>query len=162
MPGYVEELRALVRRRPLILPRTHVYVLDGSDRLLLMRRTDTGGWGLPGGFMEPGETLEETARRETLEKTGLTVGDLSLLRVFSGPDCHVHYPNGDEVYSVTAAYLTRDFEGALKRDSQEATALAFFDLRDEPVQALGATWSIVAECIRLIASPEHAGDARVC
>lgn len=152
MPRYIEELRALVGHRPLILPGTHVYILDDSHRLLLMRRTDTGGWGLPGGFMEPGETLEETARRETQEETGLTIGEMSLLRVFSGLACHVHYPNGDEVYSVTAAYLTRDFQGTLKRRSHEAAELAFFGLSDEPVQALGSAWSIVADCLQLMAS----------
>jgi ADP-ribose pyrophosphatase YjhB (NUDIX family) len=73
MLGYIEELRKVVGHRPLVLPGTHVYLLDDSDRLLLMRRTDTGGWGLPGGFMELGKTLEETARRETLEETGLAI-----------------------------------------------------------------------------------------
>jgi hypothetical protein len=37
---------------------------------------------------------------------------MSLLRVFSGPACHANYPNGDEVYGVTVAYLAREFQGA--------------------------------------------------
>ncbi|MBC7083782.1 MAG: NUDIX domain-containing protein [Firmicutes bacterium] len=32
---------------------------------MLLRRKDNGCWGLPGGAMELGESLEETARRET-------------------------------------------------------------------------------------------------
>ena len=153
MARYIEELRELVGHRPLILPGTNVLVLDASDRLLLMRRADTGEWGLPGGFMEPGETLEETARREVLEETGLTIGEMVFIRLFSGPDCYYRYPNGDEVYSVVAAYLTRDFTGALERRSPEASELAFFGLHDQPVRTLRARWSLADVCLRAIAPP---------
>lgn len=40
-------------------------------------------WSLPGGRVEPGEIPEEAARRELLEETGLTAGDLDLF--WSGP-----------------------------------------------------------------------------
>ena len=51
-----------------------VIVQDG--RLLLARRRQQEGtvlWALPGGAVEPGESVEEAAVRETLEETGLTV-----------------------------------------------------------------------------------------
>ena len=52
--------------------------------MLLMRRGDGGDFphtfGLPGGHVEPGETLEEAARREALEETGLNYeGELELI-----------------------------------------------------------------------------------
>lgn len=145
----------MVGSRPLILAGTNVYILDAANRLLLMRRTDTGGWGLPGGFMEPGESLEDAARRETREETGLEIGELELLRVFSGPDCYYRYPNGDEVHSVIAAYLTRDARGALLSRSDEAAALAYFTLDAEPVQALRARWPVMDACLRLIELTER-------
>jgi 8-oxo-dGTP pyrophosphatase MutT (NUDIX family) len=74
-----------------------------------MKRSDSGLWGPPGGSTEPGERVEEAAKRETLEETGLEIGKMSLFNVFSGPELYYKYPNGDEVYNVTIVYLSRDF-----------------------------------------------------
>ena len=38
--------------------------------ILLMRRSDNGYWGLPGGFVELGECVADAARREVVEETG--------------------------------------------------------------------------------------------
>ncbi|GLX68191.1 hypothetical protein MU1_25360 [Paenibacillus glycanilyticus] len=58
--GYIMDLRAIVGSRPLIMTGACV-LLCRNERLLLQRRSDNGLWGLPGGSMEPGETLEEVA-----------------------------------------------------------------------------------------------------
>ena len=83
--GYVKELRKLVGNRPLILPGAVVIILNEQNEMLLQHRSD-GGWGLPGGIMELGESMEETARREVQEETGLVVGELELMGIFSGED----------------------------------------------------------------------------
>jgi len=126
--GYVEELRALVGHRPLILVAGVALVFDEQERLLLIRRADTDEWAAPGGLMEIGETIEETARREVFEETGVHLPELRFLGMLSGPDIHVCYPNGDEVYGVIAVYTGRHDRQPLKADPAEATDIRFFDV----------------------------------
>jgi 8-oxo-dGTP pyrophosphatase MutT (NUDIX family) len=124
--GYILELRKLVGSRPLIQVGSKIVVLDGLNRVLLVRRGDNGKWAFPSGSMEPGESLEGTARRELLEETGLQAGTLTFLACVSGPEYYYQYPNGDEVYNVTAEYITKEVSGELKADGEEVVELRFF------------------------------------
>lgn len=71
MSRYVKDIRAMIGHRPLLLAGSNVIILDERGDILLQQRLN-GHWGLPGGLLELGESLEETARREVLEETGLT------------------------------------------------------------------------------------------
>jgi 8-oxo-dGTP diphosphatase len=54
--------------------------VDGRAEVLLIRRGSepmAGGWSLPGGAIELGESVREACVRETLEETGLTVEPLA-------------------------------------------------------------------------------------
>ncbi len=92
---------------------------------MLQHRTD-GGWGLPGGLMELGESMEETARREVEEETGLLINDLKLLGLFSGAEYHFTFDNGDEIYSVTAVYQTSTYSGKIVPNKDESLDVRFF------------------------------------
>ena len=53
--------------------------------VLIRRKNPPLGWALPGGYVDYGETVEDAARREMAEETGLTVELLGLLGVYSDP-----------------------------------------------------------------------------
>ena len=95
-----------------------VLIVDAENRLLLMKRSDSGCWGPPGGAVEPGEAVETAARREVREETGLELGELELFGVFSGPELYYKYPNGDEVHNITIVYLTGERRGRVRLNGE--------------------------------------------
>ena len=64
----------------------------GEGIVLIQRKNPPPGWAIPGGFVDYGETVEEAARREAREETGLELADLRLFGVYSDPkrDARVH------------------------------------------------------------------------
>lgn len=120
------DLRKAVGCRPLLQVGASVIVEDDQGRALLQLRSDSRCWAYHGGSVELDERVEDAARRELLEETGLTAGEMTLLGVFSGPEMHHVYPNGDEVSCVDVVYLCRDYAGTLKCQSGEVEALRFF------------------------------------
>lgn len=81
--SYLSELRKIVGHRPLLSAGATVLVIK-DGRILLNLRSDTETWGIPGGGLELGECLEETAFRELKEETGLTAEKMTLVTVLSG------------------------------------------------------------------------------
>ncbi len=130
--SYVRELRSLVGHRPLIIAGAAVLIFNEQNCLLLQHRKDNQQWGLIGGSMEIGESLEETARREVCEETGLELDELNWFSLFSGKELIYEYPHGDVVVNVTAVYSSRKFKGKLKADKKEGYEVRFFNLNELP------------------------------
>jgi len=119
------------------LPRTPLLTVDlvieledrpGRPVVLIERGHPPAGFALPGGFVEVGESVEEAARREAREETGLDVRLVALLGVYSDP---ARDPRG---HTVSVVYVARargepvagdDAAGVLVADAAAPPALAF-------------------------------------
>ena len=132
MSGYIMDLRKIVGHRPLLQVGASVIVEDEEGRILLQLRTDNHAWGYAGGSVELDEEVEEAARRELFEETGLAAKTLTLFGIFSGPDTHYVYPNGDEVSNIDIVFLCRDYEGELRKQEDEVEKLMFFRAEEIP------------------------------
>jgi 8-oxo-dGTP diphosphatase len=83
--GLLREATRHVLRHPVVGIAAAARTEDG--RWLLIRRRDTGGWALPGGTLEWGETLSEAMTRELFEEAGVElIGSCELFSVYSRPD----------------------------------------------------------------------------
>ena len=112
-------------------------VFDDRGRVLLQCRSDFKVWGLPGGSVEVGETLEQAVRREVKEESGLDVQVVRLVGVYSDPEyTTTRYPSGDVVHYVSLTFECRVVGGRPRTDGEESTAIAFFDPNALPADLL--------------------------
>lgn len=129
--SYIQAMRAMIGSEPLLTVGCGVIVEKGNQ-ILLQHRTDADVWCIPGGVLELGERVEDTARRETEEETGLILGNLEFFGVYSGNEGYAEYANGDKVFSVQLIFKTSVATGDLIQISTESRAHAYFDRNDLP------------------------------
>ena len=112
-------------------------VLDGQGRILLTKRSDNGQWCLPGGAVDPGETVSEACEREVLEETGLQVRVKRLIGIYSYSDQLVVYPDGNKIL-VVALHFEVEATGGEAGLSNEVSDFGYFSLEQmEGLEFLG-------------------------
>lgn len=105
-----------------------------DGRLLLVRRAvdpGRGRWSLPAGFLDHGEDPRETAAREVMEETGLTVAVEGLIDVY-------YNPPGSGGASIFILYRARRTAGEPVA-GDDADDARFFSLDDLPDLAFDST-----------------------
>lgn len=104
-----------------LIPAASAVVVDEQGRILLHRRSDNDLWSIPGGAMEIGESIAETAVRETSEETGLDIRPLYVVAVYSDPRHVVEYSDGEvrQQFSVCFACEILGGEIAVSEESEE-------------------------------------------
>jgi ADP-ribose pyrophosphatase YjhB (NUDIX family) len=98
---------------------------ETKQKMLLIRRADNGRWAVPGGYMEPGESVAEACIREVWEETGLIVAVNRLLAIYSDPHRLLEYPDGNRLQLVVLHFLATFVEGTLLT-SNESAEVRFF------------------------------------
>jgi ADP-ribose pyrophosphatase YjhB (NUDIX family) len=117
-------------------------VLDGDDRVFLVKHSYVAGWHLPGGGVEVGETFREALRRELAEEGRIElVGEPALHGVF----LNRHVSPRDHV----AVYLVRQFrQDRLPEPNREIVACGFFEAAALPAETTGGTRLRIAEVLQ--------------
>lgn len=82
--------------------------------------------------MELHESVQDTARREVLEETGLVLNEMDLFGIYSGPHKHKVFENGDQAAIVEICFICRSYEGELVKENEESLSNRFFDLDHLP------------------------------
>jgi ADP-ribose pyrophosphatase YjhB (NUDIX family) len=107
-----------------------------GGELLLMQRSDNGLWGLPGGYVEIGESVAQATAREVSEETGVRIEVGRLVGVYSDPSVQViAYPDGRRVQAVNLCFEARPLGSEAPATPHETLATGYFapDALPEPL-----------------------------
>jgi len=101
------------------------------DKILLIKRATVpfkGYWALPGGRLDPGETVEQTVMREVKEETGLGVAVICKVGEY-----HEQGVQGGVEYDYyPACFLVKVVDGEVKKQESEIEAINLFSLTALP------------------------------
>jgi 8-oxo-dGTP diphosphatase len=129
MLRFAKTVLGIILRHP--LPGVTIIPVTSDNRIVLVRRRDTGTWSLPGGLVDWGEDLTKTAIRELKEETGL---DLVQIRRLVGVYSDL---NRDPRMHSIAILVEAEVKGNLQiQDCAEITEVAYFTPESLPIDNL--------------------------
>lgn len=129
-PDFVLALRERIGHAPLWMAGVTAVVQDEQDRVLLVRRADTGQWALVSGILEPGEQPALGLAREIEEETGVQARILALTGVWTLPQ--ITYPNGDQAQYLDLCFLARHVDGVARVNDDESLEVGWFGVNALP------------------------------
>ena len=105
--------------------------LISDNKLLMLKRRDSGNWTMPGGTMEFGESLKDCAVREVLEETGLNIEIRDIIGIYTDPKIVVEYSDGEVRQEFSTLYYGTVKNGKEHIDD-ESTEYKWVDLAELP------------------------------
>ncbi|GAA3430543.1 NUDIX hydrolase [Kutzneria kofuensis] len=101
-----------------IVPAASAFVQDDAGRVLMIRRTDNDLWAIPGGGQDVGETIAQTAVRETLEETGIDIEVTGLVGIYSNPAHVISYDDGEVRQEFSVCFRASPVGGEPRTSSE--------------------------------------------
>ncbi|MCL2415963.1 MAG: NUDIX hydrolase [Defluviitaleaceae bacterium] len=149
MSEYIKSIRKHVGHERIMTVGSSI-IIHKNGKLLLQKRNDNGCWGEHGGYAEIGETVENAAKRELFEETGLIANSLELVGVFSGEELFHTYPNGDMVANTDILYICEDFCGEISMQLDEVSDLQWFDIENLPKNISPPSIPGLMKCVEIL------------
>ncbi|MCM8818405.1 MAG: NUDIX hydrolase [Candidatus Omnitrophica bacterium] len=100
------------------MPTVDIIIEYENGIVLVKRKNYPFGWAIPGGFVEYGESCEQTAIREAKEETGLDIEDLQQFKTYSKPDRDPRF------HTITTCFVAKG-KGILKGGDDAEKAKVF-------------------------------------
>jgi 8-oxo-dGTP pyrophosphatase MutT (NUDIX family) len=113
-----------------VVPSANVIVAEDDGRILLIRRTDNGNYSLPGGGLDLGESIADTAVRETEEETGIKCEITGLVGIYTNPHHIIEYTSNGEVRQEFSVVFTARPVGGTLRPSSESSEVVWMPAGD--------------------------------
>jgi ADP-ribose pyrophosphatase YjhB (NUDIX family) len=113
-----------------VVPAVSAIVPDNDSRILLIRRTDNNYWAIPGGGVEPGESVSQATAREVMEETGIRCEVTGLVGIYSDPNHVAAYDDGEVRQEFSICFVTKMLGGtvATSRESSEVRFVSTDDI----------------------------------
>jgi ADP-ribose pyrophosphatase YjhB (NUDIX family) len=103
-----------------VVPAVSAIVPDGDGRILLIRRTDNNYWSIPGGGLEPGESVRQATVREVMEETGIACEVTGLVGIYSDPNHVAAYDDGEVRQEFSICFTTRMLGGTIATSEESS------------------------------------------
>jgi ADP-ribose pyrophosphatase YjhB (NUDIX family) len=124
-------------------------VIDDRGRIFLVKHSYIGGWHLPGGGVEAGETMRQALDRELREEGNI---ELTAPAELQGMFFNVRVSRRDHV----ALFVVRAFrQPAIPKPDHEIIAHGFFPVEALPEDTSRATRARIAEVLDGVAASDH-------
>ncbi|MHA1906710.1 MAG: NUDIX domain-containing protein [Candidatus Thorarchaeota archaeon] len=100
-----------------------VSIIQEGKLILIERGREPfkGRWAFPGGFVDYGESVEDAAKREVMEETGLEIKLLEILGIYSAPD------RDPRKHVITSHFIAKPVGGNLE-GGDDASDAKWFDI----------------------------------
>lgn len=113
---YLKNLTKKTYKNP--VPTVDIIIEYSNGIVLIERKNYPFGWAIPGGFVEYGESCEETALREAKEETGLELEDLRQFKTYSKPGRDPRF------HTISTVFIAKG-KGILKSGDDAKNAKVF-------------------------------------